>query len=948
MSSGLDNSPASAIREDAQEHAAPTWRERITKWRNWKLPVKLTAVVLVPVVFALALGVVQIRDQILRADEYREIEHIVAAAGAVRTSIVELQRERSQAAEYLTAPRFLTDEPDRYHRASERAVRTARSALDAVPASEAVRFARNDAERLLDELADLRRDVLGTDVDPDVVTSSYTEVIGVLMALDRTLISQISSAELVARATTAHELAKISEEIQLQQALVLTGLNNRHFSSDTLAKLSASEARRTAAVKEFRASASADLRNRYDRLYAEPDVPARESAVQLAMAERGEEPSGTSSPLFSPSGWKEQSRTALAAIGALQAAVDQRILHTAFTLQDAASDLAGVDSVILLSALLIASAVVILVTRQLVASLDLLRRSALDAATHQLPRAVTDIRAGRRRPTMIRRVPVETTDEIGDVAQAFDAVQTQAVNLASEQAELRRAYSDSFVNVSRRSQSLLERQLRLFEQLERDEEDPDQLETLFQLDHLATRMRRNNENLMVLSGTDPARRFVHPTSPADLIRAAVSEIEEYPRVVVHRVPAVGVVGYAASDVVRLLAELIDNAAQYSAPTTQVVVSGFELDDGAIVIEIVDQGIGMSTAELTAANQRLASDGEIDPSTSRRMGLFVVGRLATRHRIGVHLQAGADDTGVHATVQLPADLLVSLPPLAAMTNGLPALPGAPDPAERTLVHQFDWAAAERDAEPGMRNGFHLFRPEHDSPAGDAPASIPLQRPEHDDDTVVIDALSSAWFRSLPNQPPQPRWPSGGDGCDSRGTFLSDVAGRFPSSPPPKGESWHFTADLEQRRAEQVANAEPADYTPAGLPVRIPQAHLVAGSVHNARPEPPPQPPRDPAVARDRFASFQEGLRRGRHRQGGEHTSNEGGGDQPEADHSLPEHTESGLPRRTPQSRSAASSSTDAPDHSRRDADLLRGRLNSFQRGAREGKHSLRPNGEQPNQ
>ena len=250
-----------------------------------------------------------------------------------------------------------------------------------------------------------------------------------------------------------------------------------------------------------------------------------------------------------------------------------------------------------------------MITRQLLRSLHQLRRSALDAADYELPEAVDRIRAGAK-DTDLEPVPVDTSDEIGQVARAFDAVNRQALRLAAEQSDLRRGYSEVFVSVSRRSQGLLERQLRLFEELEQDEEDPDQLSRLFQLDHLATRMRRNNENLMVLSGHDLARRFVRPTDLADVLRAAVSEIEQYPRVVVQPPPQVKLLGHAASDLVRLLAELLDNAANFSAPHTQVTVAGHHRDDGALVIDIVDQGIGMSEADREEANARLAADGEL--------------------------------------------------------------------------------------------------------------------------------------------------------------------------------------------------------------------------------------------------------------------------------------------------------------------------------------------------
>ncbi|HET6285559.1 MAG TPA: ATP-binding protein, partial [Amycolatopsis sp.] len=180
------------------------------------------------------------------------------------------------------------------------------------------------------------------------------------------------------------------------------------------------------------------------------------------------------------------------------------------------------------------------------------------------------------------------------------------------------------------------------------------------LDHLATRMRRNNENLMVLSGAEPGRRSGQPVSATDVVRAAVSEIEQYQRVTVQNPPPVRLVGYAANDLMRLIAELLDNATAFSAPETQVTVATRLVEDGSFGIDILDKGIGMNEAEVAEANARLTEAPNVDLTTSRRMGLFVVGRLASRHRIGVSLHGGKDIVGVRATVSVPADL-VMVPP-----------------------------------------------------------------------------------------------------------------------------------------------------------------------------------------------------------------------------------------------------------------------------------------------
>ena len=185
-----------------------------------------------------------------------------------------------------------------------------------------------------------------------------------------------------------------------------------------------------------------------------------------------------------------------------------------------------------------------------------------------------------------------------------------------------------FVNLSRRSQSLIERQLRLIEDLEQSEQDSSRLDSLFKLDHLATRMRRNCENLLVLGGQEQARRWNKPVPLVDVVRASLSEVEQYERVTLRIQDEVSVIGRVVNDLVHLVAELVENATSFSPEHTKVAVSGHLLSGGGAMLQISDSGVGMSPDELEEANWRLANPPTIDVSVSRRMGLFVVGRLAS--------------------------------------------------------------------------------------------------------------------------------------------------------------------------------------------------------------------------------------------------------------------------------------------------------------------------------
>jgi PAS domain S-box-containing protein len=258
----------------------------------------------------------------------------------------------------------------------------------------------------------------------------------------------------------------------------------------------------------------------------------------------------------------------------------------------------------------------------------------------------------------------------------------------TEQAALRKSISDLLHNLARRSQGLVDRQLELIDELERDEVDPDRLDELFRMDHLATRMRRNVENLIVLSGVEQRRRWSESVPLRDVVEAAVAEVEEYARVQVAGIHDLTLSGQAASGVAHLLAELVENATSFSSPTTRVEVSGGPAGNG-YVLEILDHGIGMSDAELAEANRRLAAPEAPDIAMSRMMGFHVVGRLAARHGIRVQLRHGWFG-GVTALVLLPAVLLSSAGEHPAMAPPVPAgVMVSPEPLLLANTTESDW-------------------------------------------------------------------------------------------------------------------------------------------------------------------------------------------------------------------------------------------------------------------
>ncbi|MDE9364844.1 ATP-binding protein [Luteipulveratus sp. YIM 133132] len=347
------------------------------------------------------------------------------------------------------------------------------------------------------------------------------------------------------------------------------------------------------------------------------------------------------------------------------------------------------DGALILAALVLSLALALIVARRVVVPIREMRRSVLQIAHEGLPAAVEQIRAGEPVPAP-RPVPVFTREETGQLARAVDDMHERALALATEQARLRAQVGDMFETLSRRSTSMVSQQLALIDSLERDEQDPARLQALFRLDHLATRMRRNGDSLLVLAGATARVGGARSLTLADTIRAAQSGVRDFQRVRLVAMPSRSVLPGATADLVHLLTELVDNALSYSPPATQVRVGGAPVEGGGVLIEIVDEGLGMHDQDLVAANERMASGGQVDPATAKRMGLFVVGRLAQRHGVRVQLRANAAG-GLTASVLLPATLLVEPAPTADVRS-------APTGTERTQQPRTGVAARQRPSRP----------------------------------------------------------------------------------------------------------------------------------------------------------------------------------------------------------------------------------------------------------
>jgi signal transduction histidine kinase len=311
--------------------------------------------------------------------------------------------------------------------------------------------------------------------------------------------------------------------------------------------------------------------------------------------------------------------------------------------------------------------VTILLGRSINRRLATLRRSALTLAEEQLPSVVARLRRGESVDVAAEAPPIRVgSDEIGQVGQAIDLVRQTAIRSAVEEARVRQGVNDMFRNLARRNQSLLQRQLTVLDEAERRATDPDVLEDLFKMDHLTTRMRRHAEGLIILSGAPPGRSWSAPVKLIDVMRGAVAEVEDYARVTVSTQSRAALSGSAVTDVIHLLAELIENATTLSPPFTQVRVGGETVAKG-FAIEIEDRGLGMTPQKLQELNERLANPQDINPANTEQLGLFVVGQLARRHGINVMLRPSPYG-GTTAVVLIPVALLVQEGPAAITAGG----------------------------------------------------------------------------------------------------------------------------------------------------------------------------------------------------------------------------------------------------------------------------------------
>lgn len=856
---------------------------RTGRWRlsNWRLRWKLLIVLLVPLITAVALGALQVTRQLQNAGVYDKLSEQIALSASLSDVMDAVQHEREQTTLFVTSGRSAGSPPGGAATAATDAAvlsfqQLAQSDTNLDSTTQAAVTNSLNAVGGLDALRGFAKGSRFPEVD---VLAGYNQILDTLLQSTQLVNSAAPDQQVNQLAAGLFNLRTAKEQFTLSNAILMMAVTPVHNADGTLAsqgwtflpgtetQLNSAQAQYESSINSFNAEASASDQLMFQDTVTGPDVDTRAQLLTLIQT-RADQGLGAPPPTMEsvqPTTVQQAGDGTAALLRKAELNLTDELTNQVNGLATDAKNQAIQDGGILAGALLIAFLVTLFVARSLVQSLRRLRSGALEVARTKLPQSVQRILADpdpiKASNRAVDPVPVFTADEIGEVARSFDVVHGQAVRLAAEQAVLRDNVNAIFINLSRRSQALVERQLALIDRLEKDEQDPDQLANLFELDHLATRMRRNSESLLVLSGSGLAKRMSRPVPIGELVGAAVSEVEQYARIDVGAPPAASVLGRVVNDLIHLIAELLDNATSYSEPNTRVSVRIARTRSRELAIQVTDRGVGMSEDDVRLANERLANPPDIDVGVTRRMGLYVVARLARRHNIRVKLRANEDiDGGTVALIVIPEDL-VHRPgedqqgPLGSADNLTPVgQPGMidtfPPPGSTPIEHDLAGAA---NAAAGIAGAFGLASNRaRDDMNGSGPGRVPVPAEMGDD----LEPATSFWtsdFSPSGNLEPEPVGQPGNSASLWTAHTAADAVPVDPSErswqPEPSGSRPEVDAPTERLpiyeavlsqwfRADEVAEAQdapppqaaaapvtapqpaPQPEQPGGLPTRVP--------------------------------------------------------------------------------------------------------------------------------
>ena len=822
-------------------------------WRG--IRPRLIAVLLIPMVAALALGALRVETAVAASREASRAESLASALPDAFRLAIQLTVERDSAGSGIPAATredILAE--------TDEAIDAWRDSAAAIDYSEDPELEDDltAASAGLGDIDALREEIVEPGTRAAAV-ESYTDAINTLFRL-ATRLPELGDPSIYAQADALAEVRTASEVLGVVRVVVGQALMTREISPEGLMQLAGAQSVWDRASVEFVEGTSPAAAERFEELAdrGPTSTPTPLTVMDQVIQEGGIEQLG-----LTAADWMK-------VYGGFVASMEEVIVRAAddlaadvTDLRDSAQQTAYLTAGIVLLVLVAALVLTLLAARSILRPLVRLRQAALQIAGKTLPERVAQI-ASTEGPvdTSVKPIGVTRRDEIGEVAEAFDAVHAEAVRLAGEQAQMRANVNRMFVNLSRRSQNLVERQLRLIDDLEAGEQDPAQLANLFRLDNLATRMRRNDESLLVLAGGDTGQAGRGNVPALDVLRAATSEIEQFARVEVDSSEVAEVRGSVAGDLVHLLAELIENATNFSPPETPVVVRTLPRHLGEpLIVEIQDDGIGMTSDELLAANTKLRSTSGLDADVARMMGLVVTARLADRHGMSVELR-DRSPRGVIARVEIPTSALTESQtrPLPVVTVTAPRESIAPAPAAMP-VSAAAFGGAGRAQAPAPAPAPTAPQPTAPVYAGDPrDAEDRLGADDglgaddaRDDDTPIFAAIQSEWFirrmpvgtrREASDHVDGPDGPDGPDGLDGPLGWSS-----------PGDDGWKRAADVSRR-------PEPELVTAGGLPKRVPGQNLLPGTAPAAS-SPIPQTPRPVDPRRSgALSSFQRGVSRAR--------------------------------------------------------------------------------------
>jgi signal transduction histidine kinase len=746
--------------------------------RRIPIRVKVAATLALPLFALIVVSVFEVRQAAAEAAQVRQETQLAVAVTGPTGVITRLQDERTWASLELTDLTDTEGIPVRGYEETRGGTDAAIQEFRDEVASKggAMEAVFRDALAALDELEEIRGDVDEfTDprsIDNMPFSSSiydrYTVLVGGLLDANARLTGRVDDAELRHGTELAVlALSQVETEANLSRqaataAMMSPGGIDTHAEVTTVAYMQSIFDRANERLGAAREPYATVVRERYPRELVEQLHQIIDSAVATGTIQNID-------ALIDVVGIPPEE-----SFPGLRDALTDEVVHRADTLNAQAATRQRMFTVLAVVAFAVAAAVAWLISQSIAGPLRSLSRQARDVSARRLPEAVTRILETPRgediRLATVEPLEVATRDEVAEVVQALNAVQDAALDLAVGQAVLRRNIGESFVSLGRRNQNLLGRQLDFITELQTRETDPDTLSGLFRLDHLATRMRRNAESLLVLAGIDTPRKWAAPVPVLDVIRASLGEVEDYQRVGIDHVEPAKIQGTVASDLGHLLAELVENALTFSPPSEQVLIGGQWHHGDSYRVAIIDQGLGMSMPALEDANARLAGAEASPMAASRYLGHHVAGRLAVRHGIRARLAAGPVQ-GTVAIVDVPLHLC-DVP--RDWENGSapappppPSMPAADPVPAIAAAASGPWAAAGPGLLPSPAAAPQRARalgpsPFPNPPSGPGPAMAPFPGPPPA--TAPVPAPAMAPFPA-PFPAPAPAPVTGAAAADS---------------------------------------------------------------------------------------------------------------------------------------------------------------------------------------